>query len=171
MIRRTFLILSAVVALTLLSTSTAWAQTDSQKFTVRVLPVISIASPADVVLPHSTTDEDQAFPEQDWKVSCNSADGASVTLETQSAFTNGKFERDAQLDLRVLGGSAGHDWKVGVDSATTKYPSATKVSVTASSSKPGSASLGLRVTLIDNSYDDLAAGDYEMTVLGTISAN
>ena len=56
-------------------------------------------------------------------------------------------------------------------SATTNYSLGTEVvSVAAESNKAGSAAFDIGVTLVEETFANLAAGDYEMTITGTLTA-
>lgn len=167
---------SAIVAVTLAVAVPVRAAEDTERFVVKVLPVLSITSPATQVnLNHDGKDEPQEFPTQEWLVSCNAPNGATVVFETDQAFTNdlgpGKvFKRNASLSLAIKAGT-GAAWSVTGASAQTDHGNGSEVvSVTADSNNPGDAVFNLDVELLETSFADLAAGDYVMTVKGTLTA-
>lgn len=164
----------SVIAAFSFATSAQAQQTDSDVETFRVViaPLFSINAPAPLVtLPHDESNNDQVFPPQTWLVTSNNARGASVVFETNQAFTHtveNSYKRDAALDLRIASGNA---WTVNVGSAQTNYSAGTEnVVVTAESNRAGAASFLLDVRFIEETFSDLAAGDYEMTVTGTLTA-
>ncbi|MEZ6067300.1 MAG: hypothetical protein R3B90_16710 [Planctomycetaceae bacterium] len=153
-----------------------------QSFTVEVAPVITarvgIIGPPDILILHDGTNDDQQFVEQRWYVGANNRNGATVTLETKSAFRlNGggrPIERDARLLLNVVSSDPGSGWTVTTAAAQTDYRAggpATRVSVGARSTAPGNATLGLRVFFLTEDVATLRTGDYTVRVTGTIRAN
>jgi hypothetical protein len=135
-------VVSAVVVVA--GSQMAMAQTtDTQRFTVTVPSTLSITGPADQVLTHDATNNDQVFSPgalaaNHWQVLCNSNAGATVNLTTN----------------------------------TTNYVAAdNNASVQATSAQPGKATLALTVTFITNTYSTLLQGDYQIDVVGTIAAN
>ena len=176
--------LALLITLTVTCRSAIAQTTDTQTFTVTVPSSLSITAPSNESLTHDGTNNNQVFtpgatPADHWQVLCNSANGASVSLKTLSAFTHttdGSYERDARLDLTVSytdvdsGGAA--IWTSGIASDQTDYASGDgEAEVTASSGVPGRASLAVQVTFITDTYSTLLEGDYVTTVEGTISAN
>lgn len=167
----------SLAALTvLLGAVSAEAQvTASQKFTVTVPTNIDITAPSDVAITHDESDNDQAFPAQQWNVRGNIAAGVSVSFSTDQAFTHttdSSFQRDAKLDLALASSDGPAVWSVGVASDTTDYANADgQATVQASSDGVGSAAFDLSVTFITDTFGSFAAGDYETTVTGTVTAN
>lgn len=171
--------LALAIALTVGCSTIAMAQdaTDSQKFRVRVPTSISITAPTDVEINHDESDNDQAFPSQDWVVKANVLGGVLVAFEAQSPFTHtvdNSFKRDAKLTLS-LGATLGPaEWTVTQATDTTDYQAggdSLKAAVTASSNGVGRATFGLAVEFITDNYGTFAAGDYESTIVGTVTAN
>lgn len=155
--------------------------TDSQTFEVYVPPRltgrVAIQGPVNIRIYHDGTDNDQTFTDQRWNVGCNNARGARVTFETRSAFrlTGGgaPIERDARIELGILSSEAPAGWTVTVPVAQTNYtgpPAASRVSVAAESFAPGDATFNLRVHFITDDFATLRQGDYNMRVVGTITA-
>ena len=169
------LIVPAALALVALSVSNVSAQvSDDQLFRVTVGPSVTITAPTtDPVITHDETDNDQDFAAQNWTITCNNATGANVSFETDQAFTHtsdGSYKRDASLNLTKVSGDA---WTVTTSDATTDYdgPTGEVVSVGAASTTAGAASFNLNVSFVEETFTDLAAGDYEMTVTGTLTPN
>lgn len=155
-----------------LSTSAQAQVNDSELFRVTVKSRLSIAAPTGTVSQfHDETDNDQSFPLQRWTVISNNVAGATAVFETTQAFTHtvdSTYKRDASLALALVSGTS---WNVTTPTATTAYASSNEVvSVAAESSGPGSAAFDLAVSLVEETFADLAAGDYEMTVVGTLTA-
>lgn len=165
-----------------LSASTAWAQTtSSQTFEVYVPPRLSgrvaIQGPVNIRIFHDGTNNDQSFADQRWDVGCNNARGANVTIETRTAFrhTGGgaPIKRDARIQLGILSADAPAGWVVTVPAAQTNYRAGIageRVSVAAESFAPGDATFNLRVQFITEDFASLRQGDYDMRVVGTITA-
>lgn len=157
--------------------------TDSQKFTVTVPSTLSITGPADQTLTHDTTNNNQVFSPgavtaNHWAVLCNAGAGATVNLATSTPFThttNNTYKRDAKLDLSVSStdnNGAAAIWSVSTASDQTNYVGAdSNASVQATSAMPGKGTLALTVTFITNTYSTLLQGDYQIDVVGTITAN
>ncbi|MFK8113659.1 MAG: hypothetical protein AB8B91_15765 [Rubripirellula sp.] len=167
----------AFAALLLASTATtAMAQTTgSQKFTVTVPSAISIVAPANVSLTHDETENNQAFPAQQWVVKGNSLAGVTVSFSTGSAFqhiTDANAKRDASLGLAVNSSVGAAAWTVNQASDTTDYANNDGIAtVQASSNGFGRANLDVSVSFITDEFGSFPAGDYETTVTGTVTAN
>lgn len=172
---RKFFAPALLAALTLGLASSAEAQvTDNQMFRVTVESLMSIQAPSALVSKiHDETDNDQAFPLQRWLVTANNPIGATAVFTTDQCFVNkddNSYKRNASLSLAVFSGSA---WTVPplTATATTDYVGGTEVvSVAAESSTAGSAAFDLGVTLVEETFADLASGDYELTITGTLTA-
>lgn len=147
----------------------------TQKFTVSVPSNISITPPAAASITHNESDSNQAFPNQSWLVKGNVLNGVSVSFATGSAFvhkTDSSFKRNAKLDLSVGSTQGPATWSVSTASDTTDYANNDGVAtVVASSTGVGRANMNLLVTFITDTFGTFAAGDYEMTVTGTVSSN
>ncbi|MEZ6090553.1 MAG: hypothetical protein R3C05_21540 [Pirellulaceae bacterium] len=173
MIRRQHAPILATLLCLAFSSSSQAQLTDSELFRVTVKPRMSIAAPTGTVSQfHDETDNNQNFPLQRWLVVSNHVAGATAVFETTQAFTHtvdSTYKRDASLSLSLVSGST---WNVTTPTATTAYASSDEVvSVAAESTGPGSAAFDLAVSLVEEAFADLAAGDYEMTVVGTLTAN
>ncbi len=163
---------TAITAFSLATSAQAQTATDTETFRVVIVPLFSINAPSPLVtLPHDESNNDQVFPPQNWLVTTNNAAGALVSFETNQAFTHtvdNSYKRDASLGLSIASGNA---WAVTLGSAQTNYNAGIEnVTVTAESNRAGAASFLLDVRFIEETFTDLAAGDYEMTVTGTLTA-
>lgn len=162
-----------LAALTLGLAASAEAQvTDTEMFRVTVNSLMSIQAPAALVSQiHDETDNDQDFALQRWLVTANNAIGATAVFETDQCFTHtvdNTYKRNAALSLAVVG--SGSAWTVTTGTATTNYGASLEVvSVAAGSSTAGSAAFDLGVTLVEETFADLASGDYELTITGTLT--
>lgn len=161
---------------TFASAGSVYAQTTaSQKFKVVVPTSISITAPDEVELTHDETDGNQAFPQQLWIVKGNTLTGVTVSFTTQSAFTNvtdPTFKRNALIALSVGSSLGPATWSVTQASDQTNYAlNDENAVVQASSNGVGRAVFNLAVTFITDTYGTFAEGDYETTVVGTVTAN
>lgn len=151
------------------------ATTASQKFNVTVPSNISITSPSDVTIAHDESENDQAFAAQSWVVKGNTLAGVAVSFATGSSFvhtTDNSFKRDAKLDLALDTQQGPATWTVGTATDTTDYANSDGVAtVSASSNGVGRGTFNLSVTFITDGFGSFAAGDYETTVTGTVTAN
>lgn len=156
---------------------TGYSATDSQFFLVNVPARISIVPPnPGVSTPYGGTgNADIRFARQNWLAKSNSLTGATVLFETTTCFlhdTEATSKRDGRLALRVNSQSGPGLWTVSRASDTTNYYSGDEVArVQAYNNGPGQADLGLTVTFLTGIGADLVAGDYSLTVVGTITAN
>ncbi|MEM9366156.1 MAG: hypothetical protein AAGD07_09175 [Planctomycetota bacterium] len=156
--------------------ATATAQTtDTQKFTVTVPSNISIIAPLDVALTHDQSDANQSFPTQRWTVVGNTAAGVTVSFTTDSPFvhtTDPTHKRDASVGLALASNTGPGAWNITQVTDTTDYVNNDDTAVvSAASNGPGSAAFDLAVTFITDTFGTFAAGDYETTVTGTVTAN
>ncbi len=161
--------------LILSSASTAIAQTSgTQTFKVIVPANISITAPSNVVITHDQTEADQAFPAQQWIVKGNSLAGVNVSFSTNTAFvhkTDSTFKRNAQLGLAVASSVGPATWTVASAADTTDYINSDEVAtVAASSNGVGKATFDLTMKFVTDGFGSFAAGDYESTVTGTVTA-
>lgn len=166
--------LALIAAISFASQASA-ATTGSQKYRVTVPTNISITAPADVSITHDETDTDQSFPAQQWTVKGNVLAGVSVSFSTGTAFTHTtdpSFKRDAKLDLSVASNSGPGSWSVSQASDQTDYDNSDEVAtVQAASDGVGRATFDLAVSFITEEFGTFAAGDYDTTVTGTVTAN
>lgn len=152
------------------------ARSDRQSFQVHIATRASVQAPplaASALLPVGS--DRLVFPEQNWNVASNSQTGATVRLVADHNFQNleqPRIGRDARFDLHVISQSHSGNWKVTRSMASTSQQAADgSASVEAQSSQPGSAAIGLTVTLEQGDSLITPAGSYELTITGTITAN
>jgi hypothetical protein len=170
------LIAAAVLAVAVKSGSAQQTASDAQRYRVRVpFRLIVISGAPDISIVHDQTDNDQVFPPQPWFVRGTWPFGVTVTLATSQAFTHTAaptFKRDARLDLEIVDTQGFATWTLDVPSDRTNYATGDEQAVVqASSNFLGRAELALTVTFLTVQYADLAAGNYELTVVGTATAN
>ncbi len=136
---------------------------------------ISISAPTTASLTHNQTSDNQAFPAQTWTVRGNTLAGVTVQFGTSTPFvhaTNSDFKRDAKLDLALGTVQGPAVWTVTTASDTTNYGGNDNAAqVAAASNGVGRANFNLTVTFLTADYDSLAAGNYGLTVTGTVAAN
>ncbi len=173
-IQKICFVLTSLACLTFGSLANA-ADTDSQSHTVTVPETLTIVAPVAQTLTHDETDDAQVFGTQNWEVSANSATGVTVTFSTSTAFvhtTDSGYKRDAKLDLALNTSSGPGTWSVTTATDQTDYAATDEsASVVAESDDAGNATFDLVVTFITDEYGVFAAGDYAMTVVGTVVAN
>ena len=166
-------IFAALFVVTLASNAMAQT-TGSQKFKVIVPTNISITPPADATITHDQSENNQAFPAQQWVVKGNTLTGVTVSFATGSAFvhtTDNTFKRNASLGLAVASNQGPATWNVTKASDATDYANADGVAtVQAESNGVGRATFNLNVSFVTDGFGSFAAGNYESTVVGTVTA-
>ena len=169
------LICGLALSLGFASLSFAQDPTASQKFRVIVPTSISITAPNEIEMTHDQSDNDLSFPNQAWVVKANVLSGVTVGFAVQSPFvhtTDATFKRDARLSLAVNSSLGPATWTVTTASDQTDYANADdSASVVAESNGVGRATFDLAVQFITNDFGTFAAGNYETTVVGTVTAN
>ncbi len=148
----------------------------SQGFRVIVPTTISItAPPTTAVITHDRSDNNQPFPAQNWIVRGNVPNGVNVTFSTGSAFVNTidpSSKRNVQLGLGIDSTQGPGSWRISQATDTTNYLLADEIAqVTAASNGSGSANFNVSVTFVTEDFDLFTAGNYEVTVFGTVAAN
>lgn len=149
----------------------------SQQFRVTIPKRLFISSPSTVPLQEYPGEgaADILFTEESWTIGNNTRNGATVLIETQSAFQhldNATSKRDAQLEVTVTDASGPGIWSVDVPSATTDYTQGQETArVRVKANGPGSATVKLKVTFLTGAPETLQEGDYTATVVGTIAEN
>lgn len=164
----------AVIAVVTFAANSASAQTAEQTYTVVVPTGLSITAPAAAQLVHDESNDEQAFPPQEWVVKGNAAAGLNVTFATQDTFkhSSGSNQRNARLALAVGATQGAATWNVTKATDVTDYATSDQVAdVTASSNGVGRANLALTVNFVTEEFGVFAAGDYDLVVVGTVAAN
>ncbi len=147
-----------------------------QTFVVHILPRVSIKSPprGTISILHPSLSHLQ-FAQQDWEVTTNSLSGATIQFVTEHSFHNQSHSisrRNAQLELSILSQSKSGTWTVTQPSDVTNHESGLETArVQVDSHSPGFAVIGLTVTFLPGTSLSTPDGDFETTVIGTITAN
>lgn len=148
----------------------------SQGFRVIVPSTISITAPSTTaVITHDRSDNNQQFPAQNWVVRGNVPNGVNVTFSTGSAFVNrsdSTAKRNVLLGVSVSSTQGPASWSVGPATDTTNYLANDEIAqVGATSNGSGSANFDVSVSFVTEDFDLFTAGNYEVTVFGTVAAN
>jgi hypothetical protein len=173
LVRLTFLIILSIGALPCRAAEPAARAT--QRFVVHIPPKATIVAPQDMELVHDGTDAPQQFPAQNWQVAGSFPSGLTVGFSTDGAFQNRKeaeVQRDVLLGLSVGASAGAGSWVVVVAQDRSRYAVGDPTAlVRAESDGPGRADLLLNVLFLTGDRRDLQPGDYELTVMATVSAN
>lgn len=145
------------------------AQQD-ETYRIRVPGLVSInASNHFEQIIHDETDANQRFDWQHWQVVCNNPVGAVLTFETDQAFThttNPSFKRDVRLRLRKNGAPR---WTITQGQDQTDYAGGDEIAVVeAETNRASDGAFRLRVIFLEELFVNTLAGDYDLTVTGTI---
>ena len=135
----------------------------------------SITAPPAQSLTHNTADAPQAFSEVAWELA-SGLDSAGYTAQwTCGPFEHsvkGSLKADTKLEIRVLASGGSASWTAIVPTDQTDFASGDETAVVAAeSSAAGDAQVGLTVTFVNDDFSQLGAGDYTVTITGTITAN
>lgn len=122
---------------------------------------------------HNGQSAPQIFPEVKWVViNPQGHDGGVLSLEC-AAFQSALDPRskvDVQLDLRVIRVSGDTDWHVDTASDLSNVAGGDGTAgVFASSTERGNGQFGIVVTFYNHDVSMLLLGDYETTLVGTIT--
>jgi hypothetical protein len=140
------------------------------------LGAVGISGPADATITHNQSNAPQAFAEQTWSLTTGVTDvlGATVTLDA-SPFQNAgnaALKADCKLNLRLLSAAPLSGWAVTTATDQTNFAGGDSTArVSARSSATGNATVGLTVTFQNSDFSTLGAGNYTVTVIGTIQGN
>jgi len=164
------------ILILLFATRCASAQTTAgQAFRVNVPTSAAITAAGGLQqLVHDETNADQVFSPQNWTVKANAPGGVSVSFTAQTPFNhvNQPFQRDVGLALAVGNIAGPGSWNVGTADAASDYASGlSEATVSASSNGIGRAELALTVRFITDTFGTFATGDYNTTIVGTVTAN
>jgi hypothetical protein len=179
---RQLLIAAACLALPFFWGDSAHSASDSQQYQVNVPTRLFITAPTidpvrayvigllDLFFP-----QDVVFAPQTWRARTNSYQGATVTLETLTAFrhrTAPTSKRDARLEVAVDRTFGPGVWTVNTASDRTRYALGDEVArVQLTAAGPGEVNILLTVTFITVQVFTLQEGYYDTTVVGTITEN
>lgn len=157
------------------SEANAQTQEDAQ-YTVYIPPAMSIrALRSDQFETHPETPADITFTRSMWWARTASSTGSTIRLATDTPFvnvTNPGYERDVRLHSPRFVGSRGADWTFDTATDQTDYANGDNdAAVQISGTGPGVCLIFLEVTFITGDLPTLGGGDYEVTVVGTITAN
>lgn len=135
----------------------------------------SITAPAQQAITHDGTDTSQVFSEVVWQLNSGLDAGGYTTQLSCGPFVHsgaGTFKVDSKLALRILVSEGSAKWTVTVPNDQTNFSATDETAVVAAqSSAVGDGQVGLTVTFLDSDFSLLAAGNYTLTVTGTITAN
>jgi hypothetical protein len=135
----------------------------------------SIAAPAPQTIAHNGGDAPQLFSEVAWQLT-SGLDALGYTAQ----WNCGPFQHtgratlkaDCKLDVRVLASGGSANWSITAPSDQTNYFGGDQTAVVAAQSfAVGDGEIGLTVTFLNNDFSRLGAGNYTVTVTGTIAAN
>lgn len=172
-------ILAAVLVTMALAAASdqAAAQTSHDNdFTVYVPPRMSLrALRPDQSTTHPETVGDVTFRNQLWWATTASSTGSTIRFTTDTCFVNQDrpgYLRDVRLQSPRLFGNPSAGWGFDTPVDQTDYAAGDQqAQVQISGTGPGVALIFLDVTFITGDLATLAGGDYEVTVVGTITAN
>ena len=135
----------------------------------------SMTVPGQQSLVHDRANTPQVFPEVIWQLH-SSIDSGGYTTQWQCGpfvhSVHGALRADAKLAIRVVASEGFADWAATVPSDQTALGSGDETAaVAAQSIAIGDGHVGLTVSFLNDDYSRLAAGNYTVTVVGTITAN
>lgn len=174
---RSHLVTFAVACIFLYAPEPAAGQLqEDQAYTVYIPPAMSLrALRPDQVQIHPETPGDLTFTNSVWWARTASATGSTIRFATDTPFlnvTNPGYERDVRLHTPRMFGSPWSGWAYDTPTDQTDYASGDDdAAVQISGTGPGLALIYLEVTFITGDVTTLGGGDYEVTVVGTITAN
>lgn len=173
-LRKIALLVVCVMGLTFASGALA----DLQVYKVVVSPRLELIAPKIWMIKAypGTGSADIVFPPQVWRARGNATRGCTVTFETSTAFrhtTTPTSKRDAKLDISSVSAVSGPGvWTTTLASSTTNYRTGNEQArVRVSSNNSGEAQIRVSVTFLTGAPGTLQEGDYQTTVVGTITAN
>lgn len=169
-IRNTLFIVAAMLLLQPLTAS------DDTVYTVRVSPFMQLdALTADRTATHPLTAGNITFANNRWFARTSSGTGSTIRFSTDHAFqhvASPTSQRDARLTLTNLVGNSSAGWQYDAVTDTTNYAAGDgTATVQVSSRAPGTAVITMRVEFLTGTVSTLRQGQYQMTVIGTISEN
>ena len=112
------------------------------------------------------------FPEQRWNLVAPNPFGATVAVWSVEPFQNvndRQIRVDAALDLATSGRGRKSDWKIIAAYDRTDFGHGKSLAQVAAGSEGGNGQVGITVSFLGHEQPFLAEGEYEATVIGTIS--
>jgi len=124
-------------------------------------------------IPHDGQSAPQVFPEVKWIAINSQGFGGAVMSFDCAAFQSTLDSRskvDVQLDLRVIRAPGDADWQVAKPTDLSNVNAGDSgADVMASTTDRGNAQFGVVVTFVNHDASMLISGDYETTLVGTIT--
>jgi hypothetical protein len=169
-------ILRAILILFLLAVAQQSHGQDNARYQMHVSPYMQIqALGSDRFATHPMTATNVNFNNQRWYARTSSGTGSTVTLSSDHAFHNlsdSNYKRDVRLQITQMAVTTGSGWQFDTVVDTTNYAAADETAtVQVSSKRPGNAIIWLNVSFLTGNLATLKGGQYQMTVVGTISEN
>lgn len=173
---RTIAIAIAMLSVVLTAAESHAQVGDASKYTISVNPYMELtALGADRITNHPMTPANIVFTNQTWFARTSSNSGSTVRWTTDHSFWNTadpSYRRDARLRLTRIIGSGVSGWQFDtILDQTNTAAGDESATVQVSCRRPGNAIIWMDVTFITGNLATLRGGNYEMTVVGTISAN
>jgi len=164
-----------VIAIALPSLVSVHGQ-DANDYNVRIPPFMSIrALRPDQTQTHPETAGDITFTNSLWLARTASSSGSTVTFAIDHSFINqlnNSFRRDVRLRTPRMFVTRNSGWGFDTFQDQSNYVNGDEIAqVQVSSTGPGAALVFLEVTFITADLATLHDGDYQLTVIGTISEN
>ena len=118
------------------------------------------------------TSQPLIFPEQSWKLTAPNHFGPTITVWSIAPFRNvadSQIQIDAALNLTI--GNRGKDgnWQVLMPHDRTHFSSGRTAAHVVAGSQGGNGDAGITVTFLCHEQPFVADGEYEATVVGTIT--
>lgn len=124
---------------------------------------------------HPMTPANVVLSDSRWRARSSSTTGSTVTFRTDHSFWNldgSGYKRDAIVRLTRLQGPPHGNWTIDVAQDQTDYANGDEVAqVTMSSTAPGMQMVRMEVEFVTGDLSTLRGGDYQLTVIGTITQN
>ena len=168
------MILLVVVALiaTTIDSTTASAQSASQRFVVRVPEKVNVVAPAESSVIAIDDSDSQTFPRQNWTFASNSSTGLVADFSVDRPFTddsNSLDKHDAELRLRVENVAGEGQWAVSsmVD-ATAHHEGKDQASVRVTADSKGTADIKLNLEF-KSSNEPAIGRSHSTTIICTVA--
>ncbi len=173
---RNFVKTMIVSAMLLLWLTTSAAAQDNVRYRVHIAPHMEIRALGQArSATHPMTAANLTFNNQQWHAVTLSGTGSTVRFTTDHAFrhaTDFSYKRDARLQLTRIVGTSSARWQFDTVTDTTNYAAGDETATVQISSRgPGVANISMNVIFMTGSLASLKGGQYDMTVVGTISEN